>query len=401
MTTLADPTARASAAPVSVPRRDPRLDVFRGLAMLIIYTAHMPGNTFTLWIPARFGFSDATEIFVFCSGTASAIAFGRSFERTGWRMGTARVAFRCWQVYWSHIAMFFAIATMLAAVDLWGGLPDKTYVNTLNLSRFFADPAPQLVGLFTLTYVPNYFDILPMYLAILAIMPVMVALAGVSPRLAGAFSLTLWTLAQGRILEAVGLGALHLEFPAEPWSDRTWFFNPFAWQLLFYTGFAFARGWLPAPPVRRDLLVAAGVVVVGSVALSNVGIRELGFDWARDWRVENRWLITKTDFGAGRYVHYLSLAYLCWAAAGEGGHRLIAAGEGLKATAVAVVTKVGQQSLAVFVTSMMLARVAGIGLDAVGRTLGTTTIANVGGWLLLIATAYLVAWFKAAPWRKR
>ncbi|MDZ4093637.1 MAG: OpgC domain-containing protein, partial [Paracoccaceae bacterium] len=52
--------------------RDRRLDVFRGLAMFIILIAHTPGNFLTLWIPARFGFSDATEIFVFCSGMASA-----------------------------------------------------------------------------------------------------------------------------------------------------------------------------------------------------------------------------------------------------------------------------------------------------------------------------------------
>ncbi|MEM9096562.1 MAG: OpgC domain-containing protein, partial [Pseudomonadota bacterium] len=50
--------------------RDLRLDFFRGLAMFIILLAHTPGNTWTLWIPARFGFSDATEIFVFCSGMA-------------------------------------------------------------------------------------------------------------------------------------------------------------------------------------------------------------------------------------------------------------------------------------------------------------------------------------------
>ncbi|MGB0904763.1 MAG: OpgC domain-containing protein, partial [Mangrovicoccus sp.] len=81
--------------------RDPRLDFFRGIAMFIILFAHIPGNWWTLWIPARFGWSDATEIFVFCSGMASAIAFGGAFARKGWWLGTARVAFRIWQVYWA------------------------------------------------------------------------------------------------------------------------------------------------------------------------------------------------------------------------------------------------------------------------------------------------------------
>ena len=59
----------------SVLHRDPRVDFFRGAAFIIILIAHIPSNWVAQWIPARFGFSDATEIFVFCSGMASAIAF--------------------------------------------------------------------------------------------------------------------------------------------------------------------------------------------------------------------------------------------------------------------------------------------------------------------------------------
>ena len=44
----------------------------------------------------------------------------------------------------------------------------------------------------------------------------------------------------------LGLAALHLAFPAEPWSDRTWFFNPFGWQLIFFTGFALHARMAPA-----------------------------------------------------------------------------------------------------------------------------------------------------------
>lgn len=402
MTALADAPSRAATAGGSRPvARDLRLDVFRGLAMFIIFTAHVPGNAFTLWIPARWGFSDATEIFVFCSGMASAIAFGRSFERAGWGLGTARVVHRIWQVYWAHIGMFVAIAAMLAALDLSGWFPERSYVDTLNLGRFFAEPGPLLVGLLTLTYVPNYFDILPMYLAILAMMPVVVALARLSPLLAVAASLAVWCLAQRAVLDAAGLGGWHLALPAEPWSARQWFFNPFGWQLLFFTGFALVRGWLPAPRVSRGLLVAAGVVVVASVPLSNIGTRELGLEWARAWQAENGWLFHKSDFGPLRHLHFLALAYLCWAAAGEGGRRLRGGGGGLRDAVAAAVVKVGQQSLAVFVASMVLARAAGVALDAAGRSAATVTTANLGGWALLVLVASAVAWFKAAPWRAR
>jgi len=147
----------AVAAPVRASTRDPRLDFFRGIAMFIILIAHIPGNMWNSWIPARFGFSDATEIFVFCSGMASAIAFGACYARQGWLMGSARVIFRVWQVYWAHICLFFFVAMSMAALDTYGAF-DKSYVNSLNLKHFFDDPMPNIVGIFTLTYVPNFFD---------------------------------------------------------------------------------------------------------------------------------------------------------------------------------------------------------------------------------------------------
>ncbi|WP_354544905.1 OpgC domain-containing protein [Roseovarius sp. MBR-78] len=394
-------THKAVAAPVAG-TRDIRLDFFRGLAMFIILAAHTPSNFFTSWIPARWGFSDATEIFVFCSGMASAIAFGRTFDRAGWALGTGRVGYRVWQVYWAHIGMFFAIATLMAGFDLLGDF-DKTYIGTLNLWKFFADPGPQLVGLFTLTYVPNYFDILPMYMVILVMMPLMMALSRISVWAVFAAVALIWLFAQRAVLDTLGLMEFHLGFPAEPWSDRKWFFNPFGWQLVFFTGFAFMRGWLPRPPVNRVLIGLAAVIVIANVPLSNIGVREFGFDWARDWRIANRELFNKSDFGILRYVHFLSLAYLCWAAAGDGGARLRAVGQGILARVwpplLAMILKVGQQSLAVFVFSMVFARLSGFVMDQVGRNTWNMTLANLIGFGALIAVAYTVAWFKSHPWR--
>ena len=169
-------------------QRDPRLDFFRGLGMFIIFIAHVPGNVWTLWIPARFGFSDATEIFVFCSGMASAIAFGRVFDDRGFWMGAARVSHRVWQVYWGHIALYSDHRGDGGRAGQHGLAPGENHFrDRLNLVWFFDNTATNLVGLLTLTYVPNFFDILPMYLVILAMMPIVVLLAWQSRWLAGAF----------------------------------------------------------------------------------------------------------------------------------------------------------------------------------------------------------------------
>ena len=411
--TFADPSAVASAAakapaaaaPVNV--RDLRLDFFRGIAMFIILMAHTPGNFLTSWIPARWGFSDATEIFVFCSGMASAIAFGRGYDRAGWTLATARVGFRVWQVYWAHIGLFFAtLALTVALTD--SGIGTRNYWGQLNLWPMFVESEKWtnpdiLLSFMTLRYVPNYFDILPMYMVVLLLMPVIMALANVNKWFVGAFVLTVWIFAQKQLLISLGLEHLYIGLPAEPWTERNWFFNPFGWQLIFFTGFAFMRGWLPKPPVNKLLIGIALFLVLANVPLSNIGVREFGFEWARDWRVANKLLIDKSSFGLLRYVHFLALAYLCWVAAGDKGDRLLPQGSGAFARIwqriLAIILKVGQQSLAVFVVSMFTARLMGFSMDVLGRATGTVLLVNLAGACILIATAYGAGWFKSQPWR--
>ncbi len=393
--------------------RDLRLDFFRGIAMFIILIAHAPGNFLSSWIPARWGFSDATEIFVFCSGMASAIAFGGAFDRMGWRLGTARVGFRVWQVYWAHIGLFMAVATLMAALDIWFDGGGTRYIGSLNLWKFFQEPGPQLVGLMTLTYVPNYFDVLPMYMVVLIMMPLMMAASRVHPGLVAALIIAIWLLAQDALLKPLGLEAWHLALPAEPWSDRTWFFNPFGWQLVFFTGFAFMRGWLPKPPVTPALIALAAAIVLLNIPLSNIGVRAVEREWfgafdgnpVTDVRLAIAGLTDKSDFGLLRHVHFLGLAYLAWVIAGDGGARLMARGTGALSQVwgglVAVILKVGQQSLAVFVVSMFTARVMGFVMDFTNRETANVLLINLGGALVLVATAYGAGWFKSHPWRKK
>lgn len=365
--------------------RDPRLDFFRGLGMFIILVAHIPTNPWADWIPARFGFSDATEIFVFCSGVASAIAFGRVFETAGWRLGTARIAHRIWQVYWCHVGVFLTVVAVLAAAD--GALGTDRYLRRdLNLGPFFDDPARRLGEFAVLAYVPNYFDILPMYLVILALVPLVVAAARIGIGAAAAVVAGLWALA------ALGV----LDFTAETWSGRAWFFNPFAWQLLFFLGFAFGRGWLKPPAYNPRLMAAALAAVAVAVPFSC----QYGWSCFAGWG-QVPWfgevhqalapLIDKTHLGPFRIMHFLALAYVARVAAGEGGRRLHGA-------LVARVRQVGRQTLAVFLAGLVLAQALGVALDVAGREAATVAVANLGGCALLIAVAVAAEWFKSFPW---
>jgi hypothetical protein len=381
--------------PASIPapakkQRDVRLDFFRGLGMFIILIAHITNNPWTLYIPARFGFSDATEMFIFCSGMASAIAFGAVFARAGFFMGLFRVVFRIWEIYWVHIATFMLTLAAMFIINRTG-MFTRDEVNALNLAPFLKASGNQVIGLFTLTYVPNYFDILPMYIVILALLPVMVLLARANVYLALAASVSLWLAAT----------TTDLNLPAEYWfsnnSTRQWFFNPFAWQLVFFTGFAFMSGWLPAPPRRRDLAIAAAAVILISLPFAwHVTIAESDIikAWRKDWRI----LIDKTDFGFLRYVHFLALAYLAWLAAGVAGTNLTRTPfmQGL----TRILCCVGQQSLAVFASSIVLARVLGAVLNELGSGFWASFFVNVLGFVCIYAIANLVAFAKSEPWRK-
>lgn len=377
----------------SAPRmRDPRLDFFRGTAMFIILVAHIPEDWLALWIPARFGFSDATEIFVFCSGMASAIAFGRIFREGGLAMGVARVSYRVWQVYWAHVGLMLAVTATMVALNASGWFT-VDYVGKLNLHHFFDNAEAGVLGLMTLTYVPNYFDILPMYLVVLALMPVIVAAGRVSRLAVAVVVLLIWAGAQAG-----------WNLPAEPWSDRDWFFNPFGWQLVFFTGFAFMLHWLPAPPVNGLLVALSLLLLLVTVPFAYYRIIDAVPEIAT-WR--DRWgiLIDKTNFGILRYVHFLALAYLAWVAVGPKGKRLLPPeGMGWRAQTwrrvLAVIMTVGQQSLAVFVSSMFLAQFLGVLLDQVGRSVWSMFWVNILGFALIAVVAYCAAWFKSHPWQR-
>jgi hypothetical protein len=348
--------------------------------MFIIFIAHTPANPWTSWIPARFGPSDATEWFVFCSGFASAIAFGGVFARAGALAGVARVAHRIWQIYWAQIGVFLATAGVCVA-GTWL-LDTRDYMGQLNLYPFFEDPQSGLIGLFTLSYVPNLFDILPMYMVALVLLPVMVGLYRLHPWVGLAAPVVLWAANR----------AIGFDLPAEWWSDRPWFFNPFGWQLLFFTGFAIARGWIVPPPPKRWLiwLCAAYLIVMVPLSWHPIWSNVALFDAVSLFLLPT---FAKTDFGIARYLHFLAIAYLlrCAVAGRE---------EQLYHWAIHPIRKVGQQALAVFVSSIVLSRTAGMAMDLIGRDFWPALAVNLVGFAILIAIAYLVAWFKAEPWRK-
>ncbi|AMJ60397.1 OpgC family protein [Bosea sp. PAMC 26642] len=357
--------------------RDERLDFFRGITMLIILVAHLPENSWNAFIPARFGFSSGAELFVFCSGIASALAFGSVFVRRGLLLGTARIAYRIWQVYWAQIGLVLALIALATLFDRAFGLAELA----ARFPMLLSDPEGALFGLVTLTWQPDYLDILPMYLVILALVPLAMVLRRVHT--------VLPFLMVGLLYALVWICDINL--PGNPWNGAGWFLNPFAWQLIFFLGFFIGMKWLPVPRLgERNLMLAATAFIVLSIPLSFWAILA---HWPAAQALRDLIIpgAEKSNLHILRVLHFLALAYLVLSLIEPYRQRLdIGVGH--------LLILIGRQSLATFLASVVLARLAGTVADMTGRSELIVALLNFTGFGLILSVAVVVGWFKRAPW---
>jgi len=372
-------SADVTAKPVKF--RDPRLDFFRGLSLFIILVSHTRGDWLADWIPARFGFSDAANMFVFVSGYAVGLAFGAVYRQRGWRLGTARVGLRIWQLYIAQLCIVMAVAALAIAADTLLGADDD-HVALLSLDHLFADPRAALLGIVTLTYVPHYLDILPVYMVVLAMVPAAVALSKLHRLAVPAASILLWALA----------GHFGWNLPTEAADPRGWFFDPFCWQLMFFTGFSLSMKWL-APPAgdRRIFQVACAYLAIG-VALTVPAI----FQNVPGLAAVEAWVLDHTDktmLDPLQYLHFLASAYVAVYLL-RGRLHLI------QGPVTRPIIRCGQQSLAVFLSGILLAHMGGMAFDQLGTGAPAQIAINAAGFGVTLAVAYVTSWFKSAPWTK-
>ncbi len=358
--------------------RDQRLDFFRGVTMLIIFIAHTPGNSWNDWIPARFGFSSGTELFVFCSGCASAGAFGRVFQNKGWWLATAKVFRRIWQIYWVQMCLILASVTLAYHA--------QTFVWPEAFQRFIPlidHSSVALVALVQLSWLPEFLDILPMYIVILALLPVLEIFGRVHRHLPLMFSASLWAGAQ----------LLGLNFKGNPWTGDVWFLNPFAWQFCFMLGYSFGLKRLSVPVWHQKHLVGvSGIVLFVGFIFSF----QLLVDAIPALRHIQAILVpadAKTNLSPVRLLHFLCLAYLVLGWVAPFADRL---NRGLGAP----IALIGQQSLATFVMSIVAAELGGYILQYAGTGVFVTIGVNLFGFSILLGTAALMNFVKREPWAK-
>src|SRR5512140_694288 len=129
--------------PVMPAGRDLRLHLFRGLALWLIFLDHIPSNMVSWMTIRNYGFSDATEIFVFISGYTAAFVYGREMLDRGLVVAGARILRRAWQVYVAHIFLFMIYMTELDYVTTH--FENPLFGEEIDLLNALKEPASTLV----------------------------------------------------------------------------------------------------------------------------------------------------------------------------------------------------------------------------------------------------------------
>lgn len=365
------------ARPVGV--RDVRLDFFRGLALWFIFINHMPANQLSLLTPRNFGLSDATEIFVFISGYTTALVYGQVFERSGFRLAAAQILHRCWTLYITYIALFFAFTAQIAYTARV--LENPLFSEEMGIASYFQDPAVALTEALILKFRPVNLDVLPLYIVLLLAFPLMLPALRRHPLALLAASGALYLAARW----------LNWNLPTYP-DGGVWYFNPFAWQFLFVLGAVFHR----KPGLRtrfcryRPFAMAAALAVL---AASFLLVLSWQFAFLEAFvphdLAEILYPISKTDLDPLRLIHFAALAYVTL--------RVIRSDSRWLAGPLArPVIICGRQSLYIFCTGVLLSFAGQALLVHVDSSLSSqifTTIVGVVGMVLL---ARMLSWYQSA-----
>ncbi len=360
-------------------RRDLRLDLFRGLALLFIFIDHIPNNVLSYVTLHSIAFSDAAEVFIFISGYAAATVYGRALQRQGGVAATGQICRRIWQLYVAHIFIFVILAAEVCYATL---SLHQTYSEDFGIDNFIDEPQVAIIKVLLLQYQPQFLDILPIYMILL-----------------GVFPMVLLLLQRYLLLPLILSGALYLltlRFGWQPHSypdNEAWFFNPLAWQFLFVIGatagysqhsrwvFPGQGSWLPKLAIA--ITVAIGIVSISWTihgaydAFPGLLSREL-----------SPLVADKSNLAPLRLISFLALAVTV--------AHFVGRDSGVLRWRVAqLIIRCGQHSLQVFCLGIVLSVLGYILLTFFRDDVLTQLGINLAGIVAMMGIAVLLTWYKA------
>jgi hypothetical protein len=377
---------RASAQPVApsqsltfalaAGQRELRLDLFRGLALWLIYIDHVSPDLLTWFTIRNYGFSDAAEIFIFISGFTAALVYGRATFEKGIVIGTARIVRRVWQIYTTHLLLFLLLMAEIAFVTAWSG--KQFYMHEMVVEDFFRRPGADMIQALFLRFRPLNMDVLPLYVVLMCALPVVLLLAKWKRDLPLILSIALYIVAN----------RFDLHFSTYP--DGFWSFNPFGWQLLFVFG-----AWCALGGATRLRPILASPIVFWVAVAYLCAAFSLTMTWyfphlesfVPGWLSYWIYPINKTDFDVLRFAHFLALAVV-------GLHFVPPNWPGLRSPWAQPLILCGQYSLQIFALGVALSFAGYALLMELDAGVALHFIVGAAGILILYGVARMFTWYK-------
>jgi hypothetical protein len=352
--------------------RDLRVDFFRGVALWWIYTDHIPGDVLGDYSLRNFAMCDATEIFVLLAGFGAGIAYGSVMNRQGYLYAAADTLRRAWTLYIAHIFLFVVYTAQVAYSA--AALDRVFYLEETRLDVLADAPYRALLEALLLRFQPNLLNILPLYVALLLIFAVTL------PLLRKPMLLFLASLAGYLLVRFTGINM-------QSWTGEGWFFNPFAWQLLFMIGAILSYAPPRMPRIRWPIDVASVLILLAGIIVI----------WVIDSHPRIlatmpapviRFVITEDKTGLHPF-RLLSILSLTWLTA----RSVPAETEWLRSRFAAPLVLLGQNSLPVFCSGIFFGFIARLGLEA-QESAAMQIAVNLFGALAMVAVAGIAAWYR-------
>jgi len=206
-------------------RRSNAVDFWRGLALIMIFIDHVPGNVFAGFTLQNVAICDAAELFVFLAGCSLSVATGGPRQPDPPSRVVFRLLSRAIELYHAQLVLTLLVLALLALAALV--LTNPLYVEWNNAGTIFYDPMRGLVGVVLLSHQLHFVDILPLYIVLLliAVPMFLIARLHLSTALVLSVGIYLWAI------------VWRANLPSWP-NEGGWYFNPLSWQLVLMLGFA-------------------------------------------------------------------------------------------------------------------------------------------------------------------
>ena len=363
--------AQAPAVHIGADRRDLRLDACRGLALWFIFIDHIPNNALT-WLTIRnYGFSDASEIFVFVSGYTCMLAYGGALQDEGWPTIITRALRRGSEIY---AGLLLLLIGYFALVWLAGG--GSRYLDETNTGFFFRSPGAAIVHAAILQYTPVNTDVLATFVLLHLAFPVVLWLMNRSATVALAASFLLYLMVQ------------RFGWHVPAWPSGEMYFNPLAWQLLFVIGAWYADGgadWLRAMARTRTVLVLALLYLAFALVIALSWQVKALEELVPDALSKLIYPIGKGHLSPLRLLHFLALAVVVARLTPPHWH-------GMPKLLITALIRCGENSLAIYCLGVWLSFIGFVILTRFSGGFALHAAVSIGGLALMVAAATLLTW---------